>query len=230
MTRSSRLAPRLRRIVRKQAPLALWAYAVWTVGGSAITSLFTGRYVVVALLLLVLAALISWLVLRGGRIIWSFAVLSQILSVVGIAWGESWWIAGLSVIGLVLLVAPSSRAYIWHEAKLRRQRDMEEQGLTGWVHRISTGVLWEEAWSWISDRVLNWRFVGLLSLFLLLTAFVDGMFFEARDDGWGFAAIERIAGDLSFLALLGLLLLLPVLTIRTLARRAHGKIEREAES
>jgi hypothetical protein len=173
--------------------------------------------------LLVLAVVFSWLVLRGGRVIWCFMVIAGVVSIAGLAWGESVWTAALAALQLPLLLAPSSWAYVWRESPRRRARIVEDEAY-GLAARAASGVLWEEIWSSIGARAANWRFIGRLALFVLAMMVVDGWLYSARDDGWALAALDRAVGVLEGLSLLLLIILLIAAGVSWMARRLSAEV------
>lgn len=211
-----------KRFGRKGAPALLWAYAALAVGESAVRTIIAGPS---ALFLgfLAVGILLVWLLLRGGRAVWCFAVLSEVVVVVGLAWGNPAWSAGLSLLALALLCAPASRAYVWRESMLRRQG--EPAG--GLVARLSSGVLGEQMWRWIGAKVLRWAFIGWLALFWVLTLVVLGVIGSAETgsshDGLVLDVLSGVIRTLHVLALLAMVFLPIVIGIRALVRRIQPR-------
>jgi hypothetical protein len=163
--------------------------------------------------------LLQWLLLRGGRVVWWFLIASDVLGVIGVAWGESVWWAVAAGVGLPLLLAPASRRYVWKEATLRRTQAAANQVAYGWGARLRSGLLWQEMWSWIGERVVNWKFIGRLALVVVAAYMISGSFFAFRHDGLLVGVPWRIADVIGGLGLILLLCLLIAIGIRTLARR-----------
>lgn len=58
--------------------------------------------------------LISWLLLKGNRVVWVLVVASGVLELLTAPFsGSAWWTAPLALFHLVLLFAPSSFDYVW---------------------------------------------------------------------------------------------------------------------
>lgn len=202
---------------RKQAPIWLWVYAAAVVVDTA--RILVAHEVPLFLApFFLISPLVAWLVLRGGRVAWCLAVAFEGVGVAGLAWGEPLWSVALSAVLLACLLAPSSRAYVWREAIARRRAVTAGEGLYGWGVRITSGVLWEEIWSWVGRRALNWEFVGRLFLGTLLVLPVHVLLFGARDDGWAMAVLYRVVAIPFRLAQLSLVILLIAMGIRALAR------------
>lgn len=206
-----------RRVANRRAPIWLWLFAVVSVG-TVVTHAVLRGFDLVFVPFLALAVLISWLVLRGGRVIWCFVVLSGLLGIAGLAWGEPAWRAALAALQLALLLAPSSRAYVWRESP-RRRAQIAGEGAHGPATRAAAGVLWEEFWSWVSDRLVNWKFIGRLALFFLAMMLVDGQLYSVRDDGWALAVLYGTVALLEVLSLLLLIGLLIAIGISWMTRR-----------
>lgn len=209
------------RLGRKQAPIWLWAYAVAVVIEMALNLVFRpGPLFLVPFLLI--SPLVAWMVLRGGRVAWCWAIVVEAVGVADLAWGQPLWSAALSALLLACLLAPSSRAYVWREAIVRRQSLAAGER---WRARIASGVLWEEVWSWLGSRVIDWSFIARLFLFVLLLMPVDGILRGTRDDGWAMAVLYRVVSISGGLALILLMVLLIAMGIRALARLTTGGLE-----
>lgn len=190
-----------KRLGRKQAPVWLWLYAVLTVVQP------LGRAVALGLSPQLLIAfgfsiVFAWLLLRGGRVMWCIALCGQVLELVEPVWGKPVWWAGIALLGLLLLLAPASRAYVWRESKLRRK---------------------ERLWPWIGRRVVNWTFIGWLALFSFVTIMASGLLREMRKGSGHDSLVLSVAGGiistLSVLALFALICLLIAAGIRALIKR-----------
>lgn len=209
------------RLGRKQAPIWLWAYAVAVVVETALRvalhplPLFLVPFALVS-------PLVAWLVLRGGRVAWCWAIAVEGLGVAGLAWGEPWWSAALSAVLLACLLAPASRAYVWREAMVRRQSLAVPEG---WGARIASGALWDEVWSWVGGHVLNWNFIRRFFVATLLLVPVVAVLSGARDDGGAMAVLYRVVAISFRLALVSLMVLLIAMGIRALVRLVQPKLE-----
>lgn len=206
-----------RRVASRRAPIWLWLFAAVSVG-TVVASTVWGGFTPFFAPILAFAVVFSWLILRGGRVVWCFAVLSGLVGVVGLAWGEPVWRAALAALQLALLLAPSSWAYVWHESPRRRALSAEEEA-DGFAARAASGVLWGEIWAWVGDRAVNWKFIGRLALFFLAMTVVSGWLHSVRDDGWVLAVLYRVAAILQVSALLLLIGLLIAVGVNWMARR-----------
>lgn len=206
-----------RRVAGRRAPVWLWLFAVVSVG-TVVTHAVLRGFDLIFVPLLALAVLISWLVLRGGRVIWCFVVFSGLLGIAGLAWGEPVWAAALAALQLALLLAPPSWAYVWRESP-RRRAQIASEGAHGPAARAAAGVLWEEFWSWVGDRLVNWKFIGRLALFFLAMTVVSGALYSARDDSWVLAVLDRTGAALEILSLFLLIGLLIAIGISWMTRR-----------
>lgn len=211
-----------RRLGRKQAPIWLWAFAVLTVGQAIVATIGRGP-LSPFLFFLGFEFIFVWLVLRGVRVVWCFAVLGEAVGVIGPAWGEPAWAAALSALGLALLFVPASRTYVWQESRLRRQVAIVEAGAYGLATRVATGLLWEEMWEWVGTRAVNWRFIGKVALFYVLTIPLVSLLAGAREgsghESLVIAVLWRVVWIPHNLALLTLFFLFIAAVIRALARR-----------
>lgn len=147
---------------------------------------------------------------------WSFLGLPGII---GGAWGEPVWKA-LVALQIAFLLAPSSLAYVWQESSRRRALRAAGDEAYGLAARAATGVLWEEIWSWIGERAVNWRFIGRLTVFVLAMVPLDEAAYahKWRDDGWAAAVAARTISVVGGVAELTLLCLLIAAGVRWVVR------------
>lgn len=199
-------------------PRWLWIYAIVSVLESIVGIVLRWQHPLAALSL-VFAILFAWLLLRGGRVIWCLAVLGEVLVLVGVAWGQPVWKAAIAPVQLALLLAPSSRRYVWEEARLRRSLAAADGESYGIVARVASGVLWEEMWTWIGDHAVNWKFIGRLFVAILLASVVSAALRADRHDSLFVAVPYRVAHMVGVLGIPLLLALLIAIGVRALVRR-----------
>ena len=107
-----------RMIDRQQVPWSLWAFSgVWLVNALVID--VTVSAPVASLLLLPIFALgVSYFLLRQIRWLWFAVILIHIASVLEILTGSETWLGSVStVVGLVLLLVPTTREYFAKQPK-----------------------------------------------------------------------------------------------------------------
>lgn len=213
----------------RRAPLWLWVFAVTSVLEAIVAVAIRGPRPLAALLSLFLAFLFAWLLLRGGRVIWCLMALGGVFAVVSVAWGEPVWKGAISLFQLALLLAPSSRRYVWKEAVLRRSLAAADGEADGLAARAASGLLGEEMWSWIDRRLVNWTFVSGVFLFAVAVEVAAGVFHGDRHDTLVMVLwrITHVAGTVGFFLLLVLLIAIGVRALaRHIGRGAELAVER----
>lgn len=114
----------------KNAPAALWAYAVLSLG-FAIPSfaMLISRHPAATLGASAIVLALTLLLLRGSRVVWSFFTAVVAVSLLTTPFAPlPWWSIALNVLSLGLLLAPASRRYVWRP----RPRVAADTGQSTW--------------------------------------------------------------------------------------------------
>lgn len=218
-----------RRSTDGHPPVWLWIFVVVSIAQTGVAMSLHGVSTI-SLALLPLNALFLWMLLRGGRVIWCLSVAGEVITVIGVAWGESVWAVGVAAAGLALLLAPASRSYVWQETPLRRSRAMANEEARGWGAKVASGALWKETWSWVRDRLVNWGFIGRLAVVVFTAELISGALDSARHHSLLVAVPWWVVDVVGGLGLILLLCLLIAAGVRVIARRILPGPDESAES
>jgi hypothetical protein len=99
----------------RRTPPPLWVYGVLSLGGSFVyAALEFSEHSIAAIGTVVLAPVVTFYVLRGNRLLWSFSTLSVAATLLGSPFAEQrWWTIALEIVALGCLLAPASQRFVW---------------------------------------------------------------------------------------------------------------------
>jgi hypothetical protein len=98
----------------KDIPRSLWAFAVISIASGAVfTVLHPHPLLGFKIFALTIEVGIAVLLLRGSRVVWTFALVSQCLGLLTEALGTPTWRSALGAAGAALLLLPASWRFVW---------------------------------------------------------------------------------------------------------------------
>ena len=123
---------------------------------------------------LTFAVLLAWLLLRGSRVAWVFAVFSAAAQLVApLTMAQSVWLAGTGAILLACLLAPSSRTFIWAKRTQKTQHPWHAAMERLYGRFLATAYALITRIPWV-DKAGRGMLIGLLAACVVVLLPLDG--------------------------------------------------------